>query len=301
MGVVEEGGSGPVAAPTAALVPSNGAAPSGRPTLISGLLQLLNLQERRGNFSRCGAAPLSASERVAVERQMQERLASERSGLALLGGAVAVGAASLSMMGTAKPASASATPARLAPIITVDTYIHVVSKGSGLYNGEVPQSQLDAQMQALNAAYSSCRIAFKMVSRLRRPGCGQAAGCWLCRGHACAQCSSLLGWTCRPGPARRLLSCCVQVRTFRYRNSTWAGMTTGSVEERQLKTAARKGCVVSGLALACCCDGPGAPAWHTCASDQALATAALWQQQQQQQQQPTRSPGNAEARNRPVC
>src|SRR5262245_22284124 len=36
----------------------------------------------------------------------------------------------------------------------INVYFHVINKGSGLANGDIPQSQIDAQMSVLNAAYS---------------------------------------------------------------------------------------------------------------------------------------------------
>ncbi len=44
--------------------------------------------------------------------------------------------------------------------VTVQVWIHVINKGSGLSNGDIPQSQIDAQMNVLNAAYASSGAPF---------------------------------------------------------------------------------------------------------------------------------------------
>src|SRR6185436_9452828 len=38
--------------------------------------------------------------------------------------------------------------------VTVQVWFHVINKGSGISNGDIPQSQIDAQIQVLNNAYS---------------------------------------------------------------------------------------------------------------------------------------------------
>ncbi len=42
----------------------------------------------------------------------------------------------------------------------VDVYFHVINKGTGVSNGDLPQSQIDAQMNVLNNAYASSGFAF---------------------------------------------------------------------------------------------------------------------------------------------
>jgi hypothetical protein len=46
----------------------------------------------------------------------------------------------------------------------VPVYFHVINKGSGIANGDVPQSQIDAQMNVLNAAYASSGWSFSLQS-----------------------------------------------------------------------------------------------------------------------------------------
>jgi hypothetical protein len=43
---------------------------------------------------------------------------------------------------------------RPAGSVTVGVWVHVINKGTGIANGDVPQSQIDAQIQVLNDAYS---------------------------------------------------------------------------------------------------------------------------------------------------
>lgn len=43
---------------------------------------------------------------------------------------------------------------RNAGSVTVQVYWHVIRKGTGISNGDIPQSQIDAQMQVLNDSYS---------------------------------------------------------------------------------------------------------------------------------------------------
>jgi hypothetical protein len=45
-------------------------------------------------------------------------------------------------------------PTRFAAQVTIPVYFHVINKGTGIANGDIPQSQIDAQIQVLNDAYS---------------------------------------------------------------------------------------------------------------------------------------------------
>jgi hypothetical protein len=47
---------------------------------------------------------------------------------------------------------------------TIDVYFHVINKGTGLENGDIPQSQIDAQMAVQNAAYARTGWSFDLVS-----------------------------------------------------------------------------------------------------------------------------------------
>ncbi|MCM3875936.1 MAG: zinc metalloprotease [Thermoanaerobaculia bacterium] len=47
---------------------------------------------------------------------------------------------------------------------TVNVYVHVINKGSGIANGDVPDSQVAAQISVLNAAYTASGWHFNVVS-----------------------------------------------------------------------------------------------------------------------------------------
>lgn len=46
----------------------------------------------------------------------------------------------------------------------IPVYFHVINKGSGIANGDIPDSQVQAQMEVLNAAYASSGYQFQLVS-----------------------------------------------------------------------------------------------------------------------------------------
>lgn len=47
---------------------------------------------------------------------------------------------------------------------TIDVYFHVINKGSGLANGDIPQKQINRQMRVLNEAYLPTGWQFNLVS-----------------------------------------------------------------------------------------------------------------------------------------
>lgn len=47
--------------------------------------------------------------------------------------------------------------------VTIPVWFHVINKGSGLSNGDVPQSQIDDQIAVLNAAYASTPFKFSLA------------------------------------------------------------------------------------------------------------------------------------------
>jgi hypothetical protein len=47
---------------------------------------------------------------------------------------------------------------------TVNVYFHVINKGTGIANGDVPQTQIDSQIAVLNTAYAPWGWAFKLVA-----------------------------------------------------------------------------------------------------------------------------------------
>jgi hypothetical protein len=52
---------------------------------------------------------------------------------------------------------------RAAGSVTVPVWFHVINKGTGLANGDVPQSQIDDQIAVLNAAYASTPFQFALA------------------------------------------------------------------------------------------------------------------------------------------
>lgn len=61
---------------------------------------------------------------------------------------------------------------------TVDVYFHVVNNGTGISNGDVPQSQIDAQIDVLNAAYARSGFYFRLVQVTRTTN-----STWYTMGH----------------------------------------------------------------------------------------------------------------------
>lgn len=47
--------------------------------------------------------------------------------------------------------------------VTIPVWFHVIRKGTGIANGDIPQSQIDDQIAVLNAAYSSTPFVFQLV------------------------------------------------------------------------------------------------------------------------------------------
>jgi hypothetical protein len=48
--------------------------------------------------------------------------------------------------------------------ITVNVYWHVINNGTGIANGDIPQTQIDNSIAVLNAAYASTPFRFSLVS-----------------------------------------------------------------------------------------------------------------------------------------
>ncbi|KAF7298717.1 Metalloprotease [Mycena indigotica] len=62
----------------------------------------------------------------------------------------------------------TALPKKLtAAIVTIPTYYHVVRRGTTLSGGDVPDSQITAQMAALNAAFANTSYTFELVNTTR--------------------------------------------------------------------------------------------------------------------------------------
>ncbi|KAF5320864.1 hypothetical protein D9619_001030 [Psilocybe cf. subviscida] len=63
-------------------------------------------------------------------------------------------------------------PAATAAAKVIDVYFHVVSSGTTLATGYVPDSQITSQMQVLNEAYASAGWSFKLVNTSRTTNSG---------------------------------------------------------------------------------------------------------------------------------
>ncbi|UQA60557.1 zinc metalloprotease [Polyangium aurulentum] len=57
-----------------------------------------------------------------------------------------------------RPSNAFTTPT------TIPVYFHVINKGTGISNGDIPQSQIDAQMTVLTNAYASAGFKFQLMA-----------------------------------------------------------------------------------------------------------------------------------------
>jgi Pregnancy-associated plasma protein-A len=64
-------------------------------------------------------------------------------------------------------ASGQAFAARPNGSVNVPVYFHVINKGAGLANGDVPQDQILAQIQVLNAAYANTPFTFALANVTR--------------------------------------------------------------------------------------------------------------------------------------
>jgi hypothetical protein len=56
---------------------------------------------------------------------------------------------------------------RAAGSVTVPVYFHVINNGSGIANGNIPNSQITAQIAVLNAAYAATPFRFNLVAVTR--------------------------------------------------------------------------------------------------------------------------------------
>ncbi|WP_309895231.1 zinc metalloprotease [Archangium sp.] len=48
--------------------------------------------------------------------------------------------------------------------VNIPVYVHVINKGTGIANGDIPQTQIDAQINVLNAAYANTPFRFTVVA-----------------------------------------------------------------------------------------------------------------------------------------
>lgn len=61
---------------------------------------------------------------------------------------------------------------------TVSVYFHVINNGTGLSNGDIPDSMITAQLNVLNAAYSAWGWQFQLVSTDRTTNASWYADCY---------------------------------------------------------------------------------------------------------------------------
>ena len=67
---------------------------------------------------------------------------------------------------TYAPTKVVAAPAAAGPLVTggtINVYVHVINNGSGIANGDVPDSQIASQINVLNAAYAPGGWQFNLV------------------------------------------------------------------------------------------------------------------------------------------
>jgi hypothetical protein len=57
--------------------------------------------------------------------------------------------------------------ARVPGSVTVPVYFHVINNGSGVSNGDIPQSQIDNQIAVLNAAYAATPFHYELAGVTR--------------------------------------------------------------------------------------------------------------------------------------
>ncbi len=88
--------------------------------------------------ARCGARHVDEIEAGQIERSLKRFLESR-------GGSQA-----------GKPPGGGGTPPPSRPpgSVTINVWFHVINQGSGIANGDIPQSQIDAQIQVLNDAFT---------------------------------------------------------------------------------------------------------------------------------------------------
>jgi hypothetical protein len=75
-------------------------------------------------------------------------------------------------------ANRKSASARANGSVTIPTYFHVINKGTGISNGDLPQTQIDAQMAVLNAAYANTPFRFSLVGVTRTTN-----STWYTAGH----------------------------------------------------------------------------------------------------------------------
>ncbi|MCP3064765.1 zinc metalloprotease [Myxococcus sp. K38C18041901] len=114
---------------------------NGRLAVVAGAL--LSLAACRGDEAPAAEAPAETTEQVAAHRgcAAEEPSAEERQAIDAF---LATRKGELRAVGS----------------VTVPTYFHVVNKGTGIANGDIPESQINAQLTVLNQAYQGTSFRF---------------------------------------------------------------------------------------------------------------------------------------------
>lgn len=87
---------------------------------------------------------------------------------------------------------------------TIDVYIHVITKGSGIANGDVPDSMIAAQINVLNDAYAPWGWSFHLAGTDRTTNATWYDGCYGSAEGAMKAATRMGGaadlniWTCNP-------------------------------------------------------------------------------------------------------
>jgi hypothetical protein len=78
---------------------------------------------------------------------------------------------------------ASRKSAQALPIgsVNIPVYVHVINKGTGISNGDIPQTQIDSSISVLNAAYANTPFRFTVVAVDRTTN-----ATWYTAGHGTA-------------------------------------------------------------------------------------------------------------------
>ena len=62
--------------------------------------------------------------------------------------------------------------------VTINVYWHVINKGTGISNGDIPASQITDSINVLNAAYSNTPFKFNLVTTTRTTNSSWYTGCY---------------------------------------------------------------------------------------------------------------------------
>lgn len=98
---------------------------------------------------RCGVRALDDDEARGIENDLAARLAA-RNG-----------------QGNSKPGGSPPPPPPAVTGGVINVYFHVINKGTGIANGDIPASMIDDQIEVLNSAFAGTGWSFDLVSTSR--------------------------------------------------------------------------------------------------------------------------------------